>query len=95
MTSAKELIEWLQTLPADADVAVDEGGLTLVHVIEGLPPDYEAGDLEPRNVSYFEVGGIPLDEEETCSECGEPCSEVIGCPDGAELCQSCFNQGAH
>ena len=42
-----ELIRWLRTLPDDADVAIDEGGLTLVEV---------EGD------AYMEVGGLPNDE---------------------------------
>jgi len=31
----------------------------------------------------------------TCDECGERVSEVVGCPDGAEVCRDCFNAGAH
>lgn len=28
-----------------------------------------------------------------CSECGMKCEEIIGCPDGREVCQNCFNEG--
>jgi hypothetical protein len=40
---------------------------------------------------------IALYEREggTCDECGARVKEVIGCPDGAEICQQCFDQGAH
>lgn len=31
----------------------------------------------------------------TCSECSEQTSFIIGCPDGAELCPSCFDEGSH
>lgn len=31
----------------------------------------------------------------TCSECSEQTSYIIGCPDGAELCPSCFDEGSH
>jgi len=31
----------------------------------------------------------------TCSSCGEIVPYVIGCPDGAEVCQECFNSGQH
>jgi hypothetical protein len=34
-------------------------------------------------------------EAETCDECGCHTDEVIGCPDGAEICRQCFDQGAH
>jgi len=30
-----------------------------------------------------------------CAECGEPADRVIGCPDGAEICESCFDAGQH
>jgi ribosome-binding protein aMBF1 (putative translation factor) len=30
-----------------------------------------------------------------CSECGQTVPFVIGCPDGAEVCQGCFNADQH
>ena len=33
----KELIRWLTTLNPDSDVCIDEGGLTLVEVLDGTP----------------------------------------------------------
>lgn len=48
MITVSELTEWLQSLPADAMVGVDEGGLTLV----------AAADSE----AYIEVGGLDADE---------------------------------
>lgn len=59
MIDAKELIRWLQTLDEDADVAIDDGGLTLVQVLPGTDPH----DKTPAG-PYIEVGGIPLDEDE-------------------------------
>ncbi|MDA1277539.1 MAG: hypothetical protein O2960_26355 [Verrucomicrobia bacterium] len=32
---------------------------------------------------------------ETCGECGQSVPYIIGCPDGAELCQDCFDAGQH
>ncbi len=32
---------------------------------------------------------------EKCSECGQTVPLVIGCPDGAEVCQDCFDAGQH
>jgi hypothetical protein len=46
----QELKEWLNNLPPDAEVGVDEGGLCLRVV----------GDDE----TYYEVGGLPEDEED-------------------------------
>lgn len=31
----------------------------------------------------------------TCDECGAKVPELMGCPDGAEICRDCFDQGAH
>lgn len=30
-----------------------------------------------------------------CDECGKQCASIIGCPDGAEVCQQCFDSGLH
>lgn len=32
---------------------------------------------------------------ETCSDCGAKVAYIIGCPDGAEICQDCFDAGNH
>lgn len=31
----------------------------------------------------------------TCDDCGAQVESVIGCPDGAEICQDCFDNGNH
>jgi len=46
--SVRELREWAKSLPDDADVAVDDGGLVLVEV---------AGE------AWLEVGGEPEQQE--------------------------------
>jgi hypothetical protein len=38
---------------------------------------------------------IESDALSTCSGCGAEAESVIGCPDGAELCESCFDSGQH
>lgn len=45
MVTATAIKEWLNHLPPDAQVGIDEGGLTLIVFDD---PD-----------SYFEIGGIP------------------------------------
>jgi len=36
-----------------------------------------------------------LGTAEKCGECGETVPYLIGCPDGAEICQDCFDAGEH
>jgi len=36
-----------------------------------------------------------LGTADKCSHCGQIVPCVIGCPDGAELCQACFDAGRH
>lgn len=38
---------------------------------------------------------IPHLKTNKCDECGDCFEEIIGCPDGAEICQGCFDQGLH
>ncbi len=52
MMSKKQLERWLKTLPKDANIAIDDGGLSLVEIDEDLK---ETGD-------YLEIGGKPEDE---------------------------------
>lgn len=33
--------------------------------------------------------------EGVCSECGADSDQIIGCPDGAEICPDCFAKGGH
>lgn len=54
MMKAKELREFLDSLPDDANVAVDDGGLQIV----------EIDDEGVETGSYIEVGGIPLEDED-------------------------------
>ena len=54
MIEKSELQAWLDTLSEDADVAIDDGGLTIV----------EIGDDGEPTEAYLEIGGIPLEDEE-------------------------------
>lgn len=29
-----------------------------------------------------------------CSDCGAEADHILGCPDGAEICQDCFDSGS-
>jgi len=52
MMTTKEVKAWLETLAPDSNVAVDEGGLTLI----------ELDDREHRTGMYLEVGGSPVND---------------------------------
>lgn len=74
-----------------------------------MPEEYETQlELNDDRIAYFRfyLNGSNLtrysvDSYEnvmTCSECKEPApinGGLIGCPDGAEICQDCFNAGKH
>lgn len=58
MMQKKEIMEWLQVLPDDALVAVDDGGLALLVVEPG-----KGGHIDAQKSIYLEVGGVPEEEE--------------------------------
>lgn len=39
--------------------------------------------------------GSQKSTESNCSDCGQSVGSIVGCPDGAEVCQPCFESGAH
>lgn len=53
MMTKTEVKDWLDSLPDDSDIAIDDGGLALVEVRDGK----ETG-------AYCEVGGTPEDTED-------------------------------
>jgi hypothetical protein len=57
---------------------------------------FYAGDEDALDglIALYE-GEDDEDEGATCDECGAQVEEVIGCPDGKEICQQCFDQGSH
>ena len=38
---------------------------------------------------------VGYENTETCDECGKKTAYIIGCPDGVEICQACFDAGLH
>lgn len=41
---------------------------------------------------------IPIEQtycEQRCDQCGEDVDQYMLCPDGAEICHACFEQGKH
>lgn len=55
------------------------------------------GRAAGEDVTLFKDGVIVLEHSATpnneCSHCGAMVASIIGCPDGQELCQACFDAG--
>src|SRR6266568_3486897 len=62
---------------------------------DGKPFDQTSEDaIAMLNQLILEARQL-LGTAEMCGECGETVAYVIGCPDGAEICQGCFDLGQH
>ena len=62
---------------------------------DGQPFDQTSEDaIAMLNQLILEARQL-LGTAEKCGECGETVAYVIGCPDGAEICQDCFDAGQH
>src|SRR6266436_1754766 len=58
---------------------------------DGQPFDQTSEDaIAALNQLILEARQL-LGTAEKCGECGETVAYVIGCPDGAEICQGCFD----
>jgi hypothetical protein len=52
---------------------------------------FEAESDEDLN----ELIAVYKGDSSTCAQCGAQTEKIIGCPDGAEICQACFDAGQH
>ena len=60
---------------------------------EALPdPDDNIWSPYDPSGNLFEHVEAPLS---VCSDCKAEVKYIIGCPDGAEICQECFDSGKH
>ena len=50
-------------------------------------------DVLSRAQSHYSEETINQDDVKTntCGDCGAEIQEVVGCPDGSEVCESCFD----
>ena len=65
----------------------------LVRANYGQPSGVTVPALDQARAAIAQAKGeAGLD---TCSDCGAQVTSIIGCPDGAEICQACFDKGAH
>lgn len=71
-----------------ADNASENTWLVGVHGNDSLPSAFGGIWRE------YDPEGKLFDDESECSQCGAQVSEVIGCPDGQEVCQQCFDAGS-
>ena len=53
-------------------------------------PDFEKSLTEMLNACIQQSG-----EVSACDVCGANVPHIIGCPDGSEICQDCFDAGTH
>lgn len=74
MITVKELKEWLNTLPDEESVGIDDGGLILIA---------ELGD------AYLEVGGMPDDDIEGDGKFACTCGEEVEVEDRDEHIATC------
>ncbi len=56
---------------------------------------YAAAVDSAKIAEIFEVVSTEAGKSGACDDCGAEVESVIGCPDGAELCRSCFEAGGH
>lgn len=61
------------------------------HLCESIGVDFDTC-VQTSAMHYEEETDTHLN---VCSDCGARVPEIIGCPDGAEICHPCFESGAH
>lgn len=89
-------------MPVSVDDAIKVDGMVLYvvnHADESFVEAYYADNEMNSNVGRIPLSAIEHMHEppntETCSECKARVPEIISCPDGAEICQRCFDAGLH
>ena len=54
-----------------------------------------SNSAEVLNRTLYTQPSLTPNQKNVCGECGDEADEIIGCPDGAELCRACFDKGNH
>ena len=81
-----DIIMTVDADPEDGDAWVEALSLAL-----GALSDADIS--EAVEVVGHDICGVAGDQH--CDECGALVESIIGCPDGAEICQGCFDAGHH
>jgi hypothetical protein len=95
---------WFEAHPKHADYSVETSAIRIADLgsaailkAEGAGFRWSNGVLFYATTDEALEALIEMVEPQrcTCSECGAEVDQIIGCPDGAEVCQECFDSGAH
>jgi hypothetical protein len=98
---------WFEAYPKHADYNIETRAMILDDLIRvvkaGIGGDVPREHFGWSNGTLFYAStpdGLSdlieaVNSGGVCSECGARSDRVIGCPDGAEVCQACFEQGIH
>ena len=73
-------------LEIDDDAKLSEGSDNGCYVAAWVWVDFAGTKFEKDKTG---------DADQKCDGCGATVTEIIGCPDGAEICQDCFDAGQH
>ena len=74
---------------------IEISGFKVLGFVREIDPDWR-----PKAIVYLdwgcywfpvEVERLTLESQDVCSSCNSPAENIIGCPDGAELCSQCFD----
>ena len=57
-----------------------------------MDPRFREQTRQLREMTEILKTQAPLSQ---CDDCGFCAEEIVGCPDGAEICRDCFDCGAH
>jgi hypothetical protein len=97
---------WFEAYPKYADYNVETVAISIARLASvATRPTEVAGFLRVGDKVFCADDEDALDclidlyeggkgSGSTCDECGAQVEEVIGCPDGSEICRQCFDQGA-
>lgn len=94
---------WFEAHPKHADYSVETRGIRIADLCSATTLKTDGAGFRWSNGKLFYASdGILADliemveaKDNTCLECGDKVDRIIGCPDGAEVCQTCFDAGHH
>lgn len=80
-------------------MGVEIHGKKILGFVREIDPEWRPNAIVYLDWDCFwfpvEVARLTLQIDSECSCCGVAADSIIGCPDGAELCESCFENSNH